>query len=180
MIKVERYSAPPIYGTSAFYEYKLMLEKSFESRKHKDQRVFPFHPGRFELIREIKSYVSENFKGKCAYCESRTESSVDQFRPKNGARNVNRIVDANFYWWLSVEWENQYLCCSVCNRNKGNWFPVDGERISVGTPYPHVYIEQNLLIDPCLDYPEEHLDFHNNGNVFAKSSKGEITIKVLN
>jgi hypothetical protein len=39
--------------------------------------------------------------------------------------------------------------------------------------------EKALLIDPCVDDPDAHLAFGNNGMVSPKTKKGSITIEVL-
>lgn len=66
------------------------------------------------------------------------------------------------------------LCCTECNRFKGDRFPLED-----GTP---------LLIDPTTENPWEYLDFDpDTGNIIARfeldrdgwSKKGEKTVEIL-
>lgn len=55
--------------------------------------------------------------GKCAYCESPTDSvahgDVEHYRPKSK------------YWWLAYCYENYLYACQICNQvHKGDEFPV--------------------------------------------------------
>ena len=55
--------------------------------------------------------------GKCAYCESPTDSvahgDVEHFRPKS------------VYWWLAYCYDNYVYACQICNQVfKGDSFPV--------------------------------------------------------
>lgn len=57
--------------------------------------------------------------GKCAYCESPTDSvahgDVEHFRPKSK------------YWWLAYCYDNYLYSCQICNEvYKGDEFPVHG------------------------------------------------------
>src|SRR5688572_2076162 len=119
------------------------------------------------------------FAGKCAYCETSAETSfglVDHFRPRSGAMDLRKRVDADHYYWLACEWTNLYLVCRTCNINKKTLFPVDGERAPVGQS---VADEKPELLDPCIDQPADHLVFEDSGRVIPASRRGEITIKVL-
>lgn len=55
--------------------------------------------------------------GKCAYCESPTDTvahgDVEHFRPKS------------VYWWLAYCYDNYVYACQICNQvYKGDAFPV--------------------------------------------------------
>lgn len=55
--------------------------------------------------------------GKCAYCESPTDSvahgDVEHYRPKSK------------YWWLAYCYDNYLYACQICNQvHKGDEFPV--------------------------------------------------------
>lgn len=55
--------------------------------------------------------------GKCAYCESPTDSvahgDVEHYRPKSK------------YWWLAYCYDNFLYACQICNQvHKGDEFPV--------------------------------------------------------
>ena len=88
-----------------------------------------------EIWDETKPALKKLFNGKCAYCETRMDTSsvaeVNRFRPKGGSINLNKKFDPDHYWWLAYEWFNLYLACSVCHRNKASRFPVLGHRVKV-------------------------------------------------
>lgn len=129
------------------------------------------------------------FNGKCAYCESKINLSknyndfINRFRPTKNAKGLgNKETDLDHYWWLSYEWNNIYLCCPECNRFKSTWFPLDGKRSKPETNYNEtIKQETNLIIDPCNDNIEQHLnyDFHT-GTITPLSKKGQVTIQILN
>lgn len=131
---------------------------------------------------EVSHQLNELFNHKCAYCESPAKGRplVDRFRPMFGARGQKKEFAEEHYWWLSYEWNNLYSICEECSKYKANWFPVDGERCALESPYEQVIeMEHPLLIDPCNDYPEEHLEFLESGEVVAKSERGSATIEIL-
>jgi hypothetical protein len=60
---------------------------------------------------------------------------------------------------------------------KGNWFPLEDEKFrasSIGEESK----ESPLLINPCIDNPEEHLQFHSTGLVDPLSQMGDASIIV--
>jgi predicted ATPase len=100
--------------------------------------------------------------------------------------------DRDHYWWLAYEWENIYLACNTCKRNKRNQFPAIGTRASPGARGENLRKELALLLDPCLDRPGNYLDFNETGfvasakpldykeaNRFEGMDRGAITIDVL-
>ncbi|MCP3959043.1 MAG: hypothetical protein GY719_14425 [bacterium] len=129
---------------------------------------------------EIKAALLRLFHGKCAYCESRFSATqpmdVEHWRPKS------------VYWWLAATWDNLLPSCSDCNRKRAQvvlgfrtddlekpktrkgrpeetWltgkaasFPLahDSQR---ATRPDEESREQPLLLDPCTDDPDEHLEF---------------------
>jgi len=61
-------------------------------------------------FKEVKSILSDFTQSHCSYCDvllDTDNSQIDNFLPKSKfPENAN-------------DWDNLYLCCSVCNRNKG-------------------------------------------------------------
>lgn len=163
---------------------KRLEEFYLKSKESRSQQKYS-QPFEKELRDKFLEALREVFKGKCAYCESpisfnRAQSEYDHFRPKGGARGLNKEFSTDHYWWLTYEWNNIYLSCSHCNQYKSTWFPVEGKRIPLNRPYKEVvYHEKALLIDPCIDKPEEHLIFNEQGGIEAISSKGATTIEIL-
>ncbi|MDX9669008.1 MULTISPECIES: endonuclease [unclassified Pseudomonas] len=138
----------------------------------------------------VKTQLYAIFHGKCAYCETFYPAvapvDVEHYRPKGA---VGQDATHPGYWWLAMAWENLLPSCIHCNRlnkhatpklstqlvelladgtgfsdqhkattGKGNHFPILGLRATpasrdCSTEYP-------LLLNPCLDDPQEHLAFH--------------------
>ena len=126
-----------------------------------------------------KGYLKQVFQGKCVYCETRisavSEAHVDHFRPKSG---VDEDSSHPGYYWLAYDWNNMLLACPTCDFNKRNRFPVSGRRAmllndSLGDEKP-------LLLNPCEDYPDEHLIFDlQTGCLQNKTDRGVVTIEIL-
>jgi uncharacterized protein (TIGR02646 family) len=168
----------------------LELKFELERNKEKLKKFFDIPPSRrrqkkFEFNNRIffglKRILIEQFHGKCAYCESivkATNPEVENFRPKNGSKDFKEFFP-DHYGWLAYEWKNIYLSCTNCNRFKGSYFPVKGERAFIGAPYKEVLKEINLIIDPGVDSPDEHISFDMKGRALPLSLKGETTIEIL-
>lgn len=136
------------------------------------------------IWRQMKPLLFRLFHNKCAYCETPiigNPGDVDMFRPKVGAIALNREKAPDHYWWLAYEWQNLYLSCRECNFNKGSKFPVKGKRGKLKAPLKELRaVEKVLLLDPCIDDPDKHLSFGDDGIVAPQSEVGGITIEVLN
>lgn len=77
------------------------------------------------------------------------------------ARNEGRLSGVDNHpgcWWLAARWENLLLSCTLCNQppDKGTKFPVAEEGES-GVSTEQEAGEVPLLLDPCVDHPENHL-----------------------
>ena len=101
------------------------------------------------------------FLGKCAFCETRVESSGQtvHLRPLRFATGSPRI-DKDYYLWLAFEWRNLFFACEYCAKSKGDQFPVEGDRAPYLATFDDV-IEQEigLLLDPTSEDPARHLRF---------------------
>lgn len=169
MIHVERPSSPP---TRLVTQSKLpaFRAQTFFVQQLKKQQVklvdFPFDPS---VWLEARPALTELFHGKCAFCESKEFSTsyvnISQFRPTRDALGLDGISSPFHYFWLAYEWENLYPICEVCDRNKRNLFPVAGTRVAQGTLGAELEKESRLLLDPCIDHPDEHLVFGDKGRV---------------
>ncbi len=135
----------------------------------------------------IKTALEELFKGKCAYCESRYASihpvDIEHWRPKSEVfTDDDGKVKRYGYYWLASNWDNLLPSCIDCNRirkhydflekkekklGKGNWFPIANPE-SRASLEGSERDEQPLLLNPCIDNPEEFLEFHEEGFVKAK------------
>ena len=147
------------------------------------------------------------FNAKCAYCESdigaTQPTDVEHFRPKGGYMVLNKTTNEyEFkrpgYYWLAASWENLVASCIDCNRErtqefpdgkfgktgKANKFPLASERTRAKKNGDEKK-EKPLLLDPCFDEPEKHLEFTEEGIVRPaleknnkESRKGKVSIEV--
>src|SRR5690349_10627866 len=155
---------------------------------------------------EVKTALITLFNGKCAYCESTFlhvySGDIEHFRPKA------EIFEANprrpGYYWLASDWNNLLLSCRNCNQKlshtifglsekktmgKMNQFPlseldkfVRHHDVANGVHNEEPY---RLLLNPCVDNPEEHLEYGEEGTIRPKkdgtglsSLKGKTSIDV--
>lgn len=147
---------------------------------------------------DVKEALTELFKGKCAYCESRYAGTqpmdVEHWRPKA------RVLDENGkqvlgYYWLASAWTNLLPSCIDCNRErrqrlvdlgvtrsigKAERFPIEpGTRRA--TKDEEIASERPLLLHPCDDHPEEHFTFTDDAVIRPRGktrTKAETSIEV--
>ena len=163
-----------------------ILKDYFDSNSAANRQRVPRFDRSIWAAADVKEALLELFHQKCAYCESDLDVAasfdVELFRPKWQA--LNRTGETNFdrYWWLAYEWSNLYPACQMCNRAKGTRFPIDGPAAPPGATPGSPAFEQELalLIDPCVDRPEQHLAFTEDGAVGSLTTRGTVTIQVLN
>jgi uncharacterized protein (TIGR02646 family) len=151
---------------------------------------------------DVIAKLNELFHEKCAYCESHFRATapvdVEHFRPK-GAIVIDGARAKPGYYWLAARWDNLLPSCIDCNRartqrfdddddedisevsGKENKFPLIDEakraRRPEGEPSER---GQRLLLHPCRDRPETHLEFLPSGLIRARPSsrKGATSIAV--
>lgn len=147
----------------------------------------------FEVYRdpEVQDALGRIFGTKCAYCETDfgavTPKDIEHFRPKSEITTSDGTL-APGYYWLAGEWDNLLVSCPDCNRNRAHEMPGETEKVTLGkqAQFPlsteqHRVREKGslvreeavrLLLNPCLDKPEEHLTFDTKGLVHARVVKG--------
>ncbi|MCJ8208559.1 hypothetical protein MUY27_02485 [Mucilaginibacter sp. RS28] len=156
---------------------------------------------------EVKNALIELFKGKCAYCESTFlhvySGDVEHFRPKGEIEEA--VPDKKpGYYWLAADWDNLLLSCRNCNQKlahsvygasgkktmgKMNQFPLsDTSRYVRKHDHPNGVSDEEtyrLLLNPCIDNPELHLEYGDEGVIRPKrgannilSPKGKTSIEV--
>ncbi len=150
----------------------------------------------------IKANVYMNpegpFGGKCAYCEENItrnqHGDMEHFRPKKGVRDaenqpVTVVIDGEErehpgYYWLAYDWRNLLPSCILCNKQpgeespfgKGNRFPVAGDyAIREGEEQG----ENELLVNPVDDDPDEHLDLNELGILKWRTDRGKACVEIL-
>ena len=149
-------------------------------------------------------YIDETnappFHGKCAYCEQvitgDQRGDIEHYRPKGKVtdaedKQVHVKVDGQDrahpgYYWLAYEWRNLLPACIRCNQLSKS---RDGKGIGKGCRFPaegdHAYapgdevLEEPLLLHPCIDDPEEHLELDPTGLLFWRTDRGRVTVEML-
>jgi uncharacterized protein (TIGR02646 family) len=153
---------------------------------------------------DLAAALETMFCNKCAYCESRfghvTPKDVEHFRPKSEIDSGAGILRPG-YFWLASDWENLFVSCPDCNRARKHVVPGQAAKVKLGkeTQFPlsdetrrmrnqgKLLDEEpvRLLLNPCVDLPEDHLAFDDDGLIHARldtsgvpSPKGMISITV--
>lgn len=104
-----------------------------------------------KLKEETVEQLKKMYKGCCAYCEGKYESTsyphIDHFKPKS------------LYPELTFEYNNMNISCEKCNKAKSNKFDFK-------------------LINPSEDNPDEHIRFK---KLLATplDERGKFTIELL-
>ncbi len=144
------------------------------------QRSVPFEAS---IWGQARNTLKALFHGKCAFCESQLDTAaigyIEHFRPKGGAKGEHGEYAPDHYWWLAYEWTNLYYSCQVCNFSKGSRFPVR-QRAKLLATGDDLQREGRLLLDPCIDDPDVHLLFTDDGYVRGITLEGQATIDVFN
>lgn len=197
MIKVERPSETPrslaaqystkgqlVEAIKVFTETTAAAEQSSATGLRTKPFVFKNYNGD-----DVKYRLNELFQRKCAYCESFYEATslmeIEHFRPKaivQQDRQDRRALTG--YYWLAWDWNNLLPSCHNCNcviyhfttsypveevlRGKGNLFPLTDDTKRALSHEISLADEEQLLLDPCKDNPEEHLEFTEDGVIHPK------------
>lgn len=159
----------------------------------------------------IKEALGRLFHQKCAYCESPYAAThpvdVEHWRPKSEVLIIEegKRLRKRGYYWLAADWNNLLPSCIECNRSreqdvaeldqrlapqsrslgKGNLFPLADES-KRAVNLEGITQEEPLLLHPCVDQPEDYLEFIEYGLIRAKLDetnatkvKGETSIEVF-
>lgn len=182
MIRVERDPAlaPELLGSDAASEAIGRAAVNFGNDEVRATQE-PFAFERLYRDRAVLGALGSQFAEKCAFCESEAGAGAvgiaHHFRPKQEAVDEHGSVSRPHYWWLVYDWDNLYLSCQWCATAAGPYFPVVGQRAPSGTRGPELRkCERPLLVDPCHDYPSEHLLFQDDGTVVGRTVIGKETI----
>lgn len=194
MIKVKRGDVPaPAALTGPNCKGATELAKNQSFAKAKTPKSMSFNAYKDPSVRHA---LKKLFFGKCAYCESfmagQQPGDIEHYRPKANVwitnRRTGRVVVIPGYYWLAAEWQNLLPACADCNRprehfiigvggkvaGKANLFPIADERKRAKSP-KRVALEARLLLDPCEDDPEKHLDFQVDGTIKPRKVKGSLS-----
>lgn len=178
MIKVDKGKAPD-YLLSEKVEIAYERMQKFYTSLGREQKRYTF-PFNKEIDANLKEELHKIFHGKCGYCEVGIPSSeygiIDRFRPHNGVRDKNEY-NQDLYWWLTFDWDNLIYSCKECNQYKANYFPITKKRVSKEND--DINLEGRLLLNPCIDNPQEHFYYDNDGYIQIKTNEGEQTVELL-
>lgn len=106
---------------------------------------------------------------------------IVHFRPATGSRGLKGEYNPEHYWWLAYDWRNLYLSCSTCSKFRRDLFPVEDEKYRgrLLDDWETLQTEKYLLLDPCVDNPEEFIFYDENGEIFARNDRGKITVEAF-
>lgn len=159
---------------------KKLNEKEFKYQVYKDK----------ELVKKL----TDIFKDKCAYCDSVykviSPEDIDHFRPKNKIVTKDKKELRPGYYWLAGDWNNLLISCIHCNRahkhpipgelkdvtrGKEAQFPLSDESYRIRNHTDDIATEEEfrLLINPCIEDPEQLLTYDEFGLIYPKN-KGDL------
>lgn len=132
----------------------------------------------------VKSALKELQNHKCCFCEAKinhiSHGDVEHFRPKAGYNTtIGGRLSKPGYYWLAYDFSNLFLACQICNQSyKKNYFPLKNESNRARSHRDNIRDEENLILHPESDNPEEHLTFEQEViKPLNASEKGKETIK---
>lgn len=179
MIKINRPHRPEYYLSERMLKEESLLQSYFLDKPSQKRIAF-----NMDVISPLVGEISDYFNNKCAFCETTVyvpvHGNIENFRPRSGSRSEGSFFQ-DHYWWLAYRWENLYLCCSVCNKIRRDYFPLEDEttRAPINALWEVVALEKIALLDPCIDDPLPHLDFLDNGSVKGLTKRGELTVTIF-
>jgi len=139
---------------------------------------------------DLQDQLEAIFGTKCAYCETDfgavTPKEIEHFRPKSEITiSADQTPLVPGYYWLAGEWNNLLVSCPDCNRGRRHKIPGQPKKVKLGkqTQFPlsdeskrarrgpSVASEEpvRLLLNPCIDKPEDHLTYDVQGLVHPRT-----------
>lgn len=120
----------PEYLTTHADKWKRILVDLYDNTPEEKRKDidFPFNSDVYNHS-SVKPALLKAQNATCCYCETRlvgTFGEIEHFRPKDGyvQDKNNKALHKPGYYWLTYEWNNLLVACSVCNNNKKNFFPL--------------------------------------------------------
>ena len=122
---------------------------------------------------EVRTALRHVFFKSCGYCDgplgANSYKRVDHFRPHS------------IYPRLGFRWSNLIQACEVCNGHKLDQFPLrDGFEPVPNRADPCAMddTDANMLLDPCVDDPDDHLEWFRE-IVVGKTDRGKKTVECV-
>jgi uncharacterized protein (TIGR02646 family) len=155
---------------------------------------------KFDVYRHesVRAALNDLFGRKCVFCESlllATQSGdIEHFRPKGRVIVLDPITNDKItksgYHWLAARWRNLLIACRDCNSprtqkdalgatkvyGKASFFPIEDEATRA-TAAGGERKERALLLHPCIDHPEQHLAFTDEGGIHPRKNEVGISVK---
>ena len=134
--------------------------------------------------KQVKNMLLKAHHYKCCYCERKfcapRELAVEHFRPKSGVKQArNQKEQYPGYYWLAYKWDNLLLSCHECNSSyKQTLFPLANPSMRARSHNQDFRVEKPLFINPALQEPRDHIQFHNEVPV-PLTKIGRVTIEGL-
>ncbi|WP_282019109.1 retron system putative HNH endonuclease [Salegentibacter mishustinae] len=184
MIKTLKIKEPQFFKSEQAKQFRKQLVSFYNQPSgFRTQRKFPIS-GLQLSFNNIKTEILKKTGDKCSYCESELKIqnlTINHFRPKSAAADLEGKISSEHYWWLALDWNNLFPACQICKSNKKNFFPVAKRRATVkyyakDTLYNK---EKPLLIDPEFENPEEYFYYDQNGRIYSDTERGVTTINLL-
>ena len=127
------------------------------------------------IYQSAKPHLEICHHGKCCYCETLIDdhkpyaySEVEHWRPKS------------IYYWLAYSWENMFLSCTFCNKEKGNQFPLRDQSTRATHHGMSIDEETPEILKPDADRdPSQHFKWRGD-TPEGITCEGRRTIEVLN
>ena len=176
----------------------LYLKELKKPKPRTGKRKKPASPFKLYNHPTVKPALIRLFDGKCAYCESSFRAvyigDVEHFRPKGEIKEEPKKEPG--YYWLAASWDNLLLSCRNCNQlakheiegklfdendpalGKMNQFPLSDPKKRVRTHTKDVAVEEpyRLLVNPCIDDPEDYFEYDEK-TALIKPKKGTSSTK---
>ncbi len=126
---------------------------------------------------DVKEELKNIYQYKCCYCETKLSKNyaVEHFRPKQD------------YKWLEKAWSNLLLVCNSCNSSKGKRFVTENKKLTnkvenIDFHKSAEYLnrkEQQRLLHPEYDNPEEYFEFEKSGKILGKNKNDKRAIYTI-
>ena len=185
MIRIERPAAMPqvLSGRGAAQTLADCTAYDARPRHYRDGRAtFDPRTGVYGH-KTVKTLLLDAQNRKCCYCERKILPSdfgdVEHFRPKAGVSSASGTLIRPGYYWLTYDWGNLLVSCSVCNtRHKQSFFPLGNERRRARWHGAAIGDENPMLVDPASEDPRDHIRYDAD-TPYGRTPRGKATIDIL-
>lgn len=142
---------------------------------------------RSSIYATAKAELEKCHYGKCCYCETRiddhkpyADSHIEHWRPQYSWRQaIGEKRMRPGYYWLAYDWDNLFLSCSECNRQKNDVFPLANPKSRATDHEMLIEDETPAILKPDgTEDPRAHIRFENEKPV-SDTCLGKKTIEVL-